>query len=107
MRILADENVPEEYVFALRGDGHEIAYSRDIQELGPSSPDDDLVAYAEENGYAILSTDVKDFSDRSATIPVLVAPQQMTGGDVQAAVSRLEALPFDPGETEPLWLTGL
>jgi len=30
MRILADTNVPEEYVSALRGDGHEVTYSRNI-----------------------------------------------------------------------------
>jgi len=30
MRILADMNAPEEYVSALRGDGHEVVYSRDI-----------------------------------------------------------------------------
>lgn len=28
MRILADTNVPAEYVSALRGDGHDVVYSR-------------------------------------------------------------------------------
>jgi hypothetical protein len=107
MLILADENVPEQYVSALRGDGHEVVYSRDVPELGRSAPDEQLVAYAETAGYSILSTDVKDFSDRDATTPILVAPQGMTGGDVRAAVARLEALPFDPSETEPIWLSGL
>lgn len=107
MRILADENVPEEYVFALRGDGHHVVYSRDAPELGVESTDDAIVDYAEIEGLAILSTDVKDFSDRDATVPVLVAPQDMDGGSVRAAVARLESLPLDPARTDPIWLSGL
>ena len=107
MLILADENVPDEYVSALRGDGHEVVYSRDVSELGFEAADDELVGYAEANGCAILSTDVKDFANRCADVPVLVAPQDMTGGEVRAAVARLEALPLDPSETEPIWLTAL
>jgi hypothetical protein len=38
MRILADVNVPEEYVAALRGDGHDVTYSRRIEGLGPVLP---------------------------------------------------------------------
>lgn len=75
MLLLADQNVPEEYVFALRGDGHEVVYTRDVPELGPEAADDAIVAYAESEGYAVLSTDVADFSDRQTSIPVLVAPR--------------------------------
>jgi hypothetical protein len=107
MDILADTNVPEEYVSALRGDGHTVTYSRDMPELGPEATDAEITAYAESDGHAILSTDVSDFAERNADAPVLVAPQDMSGGDVRAAVSRLERLPFDPAETEPIWLTGL
>jgi len=107
MLILADENVPEEYVSALRGDGHDVVSSRDVSELGPEADDSELVAYATAEGHAILSTDVTDFSDMDVDVPVLVAPQDMAGGEVRAAVARLEALPIDPAETEPLWLTGL
>ncbi len=35
--MLADENVPEGVVTALRGDGHDVAWMSDI---GPSTPDD-------------------------------------------------------------------
>lgn len=107
MLLLADENVPEEYVFALRGDGHDIVYSRNISELGSAASDSELVSYAEAHEHGILSTDVKDFSDRDAEIPILVAPQGMAGGAVRAAVSRLEALPLDPAETDPIWLSSL
>jgi hypothetical protein len=40
MQILADTNVPEEYVSALRGDGHEVVYSRDVSQLGPAATDE-------------------------------------------------------------------
>lgn len=106
MRILADANVPEEYVFALRGDGHEVTYSRNLTTLGPTASDAEIVEYAVSECVALLSTDVKDFGARDAEVPILVAPQDMTGGDVRAAVSRLEALPFDPSNTGPIWLSG-
>lgn len=107
MRILADTNVPEEYVAALRGDGHSVVYSRNLKELGPEASDEAITKYAEREGCALLSTDVKDFADRDATIPVFVAPQDMSGGDVRAAVARIQVLPFDPSTAEPLWLSSI
>ena len=106
-RILADANVPEEYVSALRGDGHDVVYSREISGLDPEATDNAIVAYAESEGMAIVTTDVKDFADRDAVVPVFVAPQDMTGGAVRAAVARIKALPFDPAETDPVWLSAL
>lgn len=73
MRILADVNVPEEYVSALRGDGHDVAYSRDVDALGPTATDTDSIGYAEREGLAVLSTDVKDFGNRDADTSVFVA----------------------------------
>ncbi|WP_248908699.1 DUF5615 family PIN-like protein [Halocatena marina] len=99
MKILADTNVPEEYVSALRGDGHDVAT------LGPEATDDAITNYAEYEDYAILSTDVKYFGSREAKVPVFVAPQSMSGGDVRAAIARIEAIPFDPTQTDPLWLS--
>ncbi len=107
MQILADENVPEEYVAALRGDGHTVAYSRNVEQLGTGATDTEIAVYAEEEGYAILSTDVKDFADRKLGVAILVAPQDMSGGDVRAAVARIESLPFDPSDANPLWLSGV
>lgn len=107
MLILADMNVPEEYVSALRGDGHDVIYSREVARLGPEATDDAITEYAESQGCTVLSTDVKDFGDRDATVPIFVAPQDMTGTDVRAAVARVEAIPFDPSETGPIWLSSL
>lgn len=107
MRILADTNVPEAYVSALRGDGHEVVYSRDVAELDHDATDGAITDYAESEGYAILSTDVKDFGNRDATVPVFVAPQDMTGGAVRAAVARIESMPFDPARSHPIWLSSL
>ncbi|MFC6961300.1 DUF5615 family PIN-like protein [Halocatena marina] len=107
MKILADTNVPEEYVSALRGDGHDVIYSHDVATLGPEATDDAITNYAEYEDYAILSTDVKYFGSREAKVPVFVAPQSMSGGDVRAAIARIEAIPFDPTQTDPLWLSGV
>ncbi len=107
MRILADTNVPEEYASALRGDGHEVVFSRAIPKLGPEAGDDEITAYAEAEGFAILSTDVKDFGTRQSSVAVFVAPQDMTGGAVRAAVARIETMPFDPATTGPIWLSGV
>ncbi len=49
MEILADEHVPEEYVSALRGDGHDVRYSREIEEFGPSAED---TLQAEAHGFS-------------------------------------------------------
>lgn len=107
MRILADVNVPEEYVAALRGDGHDVTYSRAVEVLGPEATDGATVEYAASNSLAILTTDVTDFGDRDAAVPVLVAPQDMTGGEVRGAVARIAALSFDPSETDPIWLSSV
>lgn len=107
MKILADVNVPEEYVSALRGDGHTVQYSRDIDALGPEATDDAIVAYAESEGLAILTTDLTDFADRDATVAVFVAPQSMSGGAVQSAVARIAAMPLDPVDAEPIWLSAV
>jgi hypothetical protein len=37
MRILADTNVPVEYVAALRGDGHDVRYSRAVEPTRPTA----------------------------------------------------------------------
>ena len=57
MDILADENVPEEFVSALRGDGHTVRYTRDIEDLGPEAPDETIVEYAESAEAAVRSSD--------------------------------------------------
>jgi predicted nuclease of predicted toxin-antitoxin system len=87
VRILADVNVPNASVSALRGDGHDVMYSRNEERLGPTATDTDIVEHAEREDVAVLSTDVKDFSGRDVGAPVFVAPQDMTGDEVRAAIS--------------------
>jgi predicted nuclease of predicted toxin-antitoxin system len=74
MDILVDVSVPEEYVSALRGDGHQVVYSRSVPALGSEATDEAIVSYAETEGLAVLSTDIKDFSERTADAAILVAP---------------------------------
>ena len=107
MDVLADANVPAEQVAALRGDGHDIVYSRDVDDLGPTATDDDILDYAARTGRAVLTADAKDFADRDIDVPVFIAPQGMSGGDVRAAVARIIARPFDPATADPLWLSAL
>lgn len=107
MRILADVNVPNAYVSALRGDGHGVTYSHDVELLGPTATDAEIVEYTEREGVAVLSTDVKDFSGRDVGAPVFVAPQDMTGDEVRAAISRIESMAFDPADADPIWLSSL
>lgn len=78
-----------------------------MDSLGPEASDDAIAQFAETENWAVLSTDVKDFGDRDVEIPVFVAPQDMSGGDVRAAVARIDALPFDPALTDPLWLSSI
>ena len=70
MEILADENVPEEFVSALRGDGHTVRYTRDIEDIDPEAPDETIVEYAESAGDAVLSSDQQDFNEMHAAVPL-------------------------------------
>ena len=107
MRILADVNVPEEHVAALRGDDHEVVWSRQVSELGPEASDEAIIGYAEREQFAVLSTDATDFGNVDASVAVFVATQEQTGGEVRTAVAHIDALPFDPADTEPIWLSGI
>ena len=84
-----------------------VTYSRAVDELGPGASDEMLTRYAERNSLANLPSDVKDFGEVDAGVPILVAPQGITGGGVRSAVGRLESISFDPAETGPIWLSAL
>lgn len=64
----------------LRGDGYEVVSSRSVPALGPEATDDAIVSHAETEGFAVLSTDIKDFSKRTADAAMVVALQGMTRG---------------------------
>jgi len=59
MRILADENVPRPIVTWLRDTGHDVLYSAESRK---QTPDADLLAEAEAQGYIVLTGD-KDFGE--------------------------------------------
>jgi predicted nuclease of predicted toxin-antitoxin system len=59
MRILADEDVPRPIVAWLRDTGHDVLYSAESRK---QTPDADLLAEAEAQGYIVLTED-KDFGE--------------------------------------------
>ncbi len=58
-RMPADENVPKAVVLALRTDGHDVTWMRDV---GPGSPDDHVLALALSENRIVLTFD-KDFGE--------------------------------------------
>src|SRR4051794_23215484 len=58
-RMLANENVPADVVAALNADGHDVTWMRD---LGPGSPDDQVLSLAFAEGRIVLTFD-KDFGE--------------------------------------------
>ena len=58
-RMLADENVPGDVVTAMRVDGHDVTWMRDV---GPGSPDHRVLALAFAEGRIVLTFD-KDFGE--------------------------------------------
>jgi len=107
MRLLADENVPERYVRALRGDGHEVVVSRTVSDLGPAATDTEIVHYAEAESLVILTTDAMDFAGVMDRVPVLIAPQDMSGAAVRQADNSIEWLGLTDTMAEPIWLSTL
>lgn len=59
MRLLADENLPESMVEALRAVGHDVASIRD---RGPGMPDDDVLALALAEHRLLVTRDL-DFGE--------------------------------------------
>lgn len=58
-RVLADENVPADVVAALKADGHDVAWMRDV---GPGSPDKQVLAIAVTERRIVLTFD-EDFGE--------------------------------------------
>ena len=59
MRFLADENVPRPIVEWLRDTGHDVLYAAESRK---QTPDADLLAEAEGQGYVVVTED-KDFGE--------------------------------------------
>jgi len=93
MNLLADENVETEWLQALRDDGHDIVRVVDVDELGLSATDPDVLAVAARLDRVLLTADQSDFADPPkddhAGI-VIVADVTRTGGEVRRSVRRIE-----------------
>ena len=93
MELLADENVETEWVQALSNGGHDIVRVVDVEELGVSATDSNVLAGATKRNRVLLTADQSDFSDPptdSHPSIVIVADVTRTGGQVRRAVRRIE-----------------
>lgn len=99
MKLLADENVDTEWIRALRDDGHDVVRVVDVEELGVSAIDLDVLNVATKADRVLLTADQADFSepptdDHSGI--VIVSDMTRTGGDVRRAIRRLDRSVDDP-----------
>ena len=69
-RLLANENIPADVVTALKSDGHDMAWMRDV---GPGSPDDRVLALALAEGRIVLTFD-KDFGELAFRLGLEATP---------------------------------
>ena len=93
MDLLADENVETEWVQALRDDGHDVSRVVDIEELGVSATDPNILAGATQRNRVLLTADQSDFSDPPTDDHpgiIIIADVTRTGGQVRRAVRRIE-----------------
>ena len=92
MDLLADENVETEWVQALRDDGHDVSRVVDIEELGASATDPNVLAGATQRNRVLLTADQSDFSDPPTDdhSGIIIADITRTGGQVRRAVRRIE-----------------
>lgn len=75
LRILANMNAPEAYVSALRGDGHDVASTREVPEAVRKrlAMRSQSMSRSKEQEFGMLSIDIKDFENREfgATVSVV------------------------------------
>jgi predicted nuclease of predicted toxin-antitoxin system len=95
MDFLADENIETEWLQALRDDGHNVVRVVDVEDLGVSATDPDVLAEAIQEGRVLLTADQSDFSNPPADEHpgiIIIADVTRTGGEVRRAVRRIERL---------------
>ena len=107
MRLLVDENVPERYVQALRGDGHTVISTRSVDGLGPGNPDEAIVDFALAESLPVLTTDAQDVTKLGGGLAILIAPQDMSGAAVRTAIRQVESLELLEPVSGPIWLSSL
>lgn len=93
MDLLTDENVETEWIQALRDDGHDVVRVVDIDELGPSATDPDVLAVTTQLNRVLLTADQSDFADPPIdghAGVIIVANLTRTGGEVRRSIRRIE-----------------
>lgn len=93
MDLLADENVETEWIQALRDDGHDVVRVVDVEELGVSATDSNVLTVAARKNRVLLTADRSDFSHPPTNEHhgvIIVADVTRTGGHVRRAVHRIE-----------------
>lgn len=93
MELLADENIETEWIQALRDDGHDVVRVVDVEDLGVSATDPDVLAVATRENRVLLTADQSDFNDPPADEHpgiIIIADVTRTGGEVRRAVRRIE-----------------
>jgi predicted nuclease of predicted toxin-antitoxin system len=66
MELLADENIETEWIQALRDDGHDVVRVVDVDDLGMSATDPDVLSVAIRQNRVLLTADQSDFSNPPA-----------------------------------------
>jgi predicted nuclease of predicted toxin-antitoxin system len=93
MELLADENIETEWIQALRDDGHDVVRVVDVDDLGMSATDPDVLSVAIRQNRVLLTADQSDFSNPPADEHpgiIIIADVTRTGGEVRRAGRRIE-----------------
>jgi predicted nuclease of predicted toxin-antitoxin system len=91
MHLLADVNVKEAYVVALRSEGHTVERVGDVAELDVTATDRAIVSYAQSRNAVVITNDAKDFERFDIHAGIIVVPQtKLTAGEVAAAIARID-----------------
>jgi predicted nuclease of predicted toxin-antitoxin system len=86
-RLLLDENVERSVATRLADDGHDVERVADVPELGKGTSDEQIAAYADENGRVLLTYD-DDFVTTEFGTPVCYVPDETVPGPELTAILR-------------------
>lgn len=67
MKLLFDHDVPDDTAYGLSAQGHEVFRLRDL--IDPQTPDEEVLHYAAEHGYVLVTCNRDDFLAAARTIP--------------------------------------
>jgi predicted nuclease of predicted toxin-antitoxin system len=91
MHILADVNVKDAYVVALRSEGHAVKRVVDVETLDATATDGAILSEAASRNAVVVTNDAKDFEQFDTHSGIIIVPQtELTAGEVAAAVARIE-----------------